>query len=117
VPIYPPKTPPVIPTFEPPKRRGSTGSGDELESLFGDESPNGTLNGGLMDQVIDNDQAPESQETSDQPEQREMCRDVFMTSSIDGAISLWDRRQDGIIARLAPGPKGTPPWCMSVNPL
>jgi len=106
-----------MPTFEPVKRRGSSGSGDELESLFGDESPNGTLNGGLMDPVVESEQPSQPQETSsDQPEQREMCKDVFMTSSIDGALSLWDRRQEGMIARLAPGPKGTPPWCMSVIP-
>ena len=104
-----------MPNFGAPKRRGSSGSADELESLFGDESPNGALNGSFMEQVIDNDQPSQSQESvSENTEQKEMCRDVFLTSSIDGAISLWDRRQEGIIARLAAGPKGTPPWCMSV---
>lgn len=71
---------------------------------------------GMMDSIVGNDGNETSQETVPQEpvESEQECRDVFLTSSIDGTLSLWDRRRDGIVARLAPGPRGTPPWCMSV---
>ena len=79
------------------------------------------MNDGLLDSVIDNVQTTTTttQETvpEDLPSEQQMCRDVFMTSSIDGGLTLWDRRRDKMVARLAPGPKGTPPWCMSVSSL
>jgi hypothetical protein len=87
-----------------------------LESLFGDESPNPAMNGGFHDSVIDN-QASQETVADEAPSQQEICRDVFLTSSFDGAVSLWDRRRDGMVARLAPGPRGTPPWCVSVMTL
>jgi hypothetical protein len=72
---------------------------------------------GMMDSIVGNDQSASQETVPLEPveSERDMCRDVFLTSSIDGTLSLWDRRIDGIVARLAPGPKGTPPWCMSVN--
>jgi hypothetical protein len=119
VPIYPVVSPPKMPappTFD-DRRRGSLGSDNSLESLFGDESPGG-LNEALMDEVIDNrDQNEASQESivPDAPQtEQQVCRDVFLTSTSDGAITLWDRRRDGMVARLAPGGRGAPPWCMSV---
>ena len=121
VPLYPAPSPPKAPapTVYDDRRRGSLGSNNSLESLFGDESPNGTMNGGLLDPVIDNQRSspvPEPVENGPSSEQ-EPCKDVFLTSSIDGAISLWDRRQERMVARLAAAPRGTPPWCMSVVPL
>ena len=76
------------------------------------------MNEGLLDPVIENGQPEITQEpaTADAPSEKQSCRDVFLTSSIDGAISLWDRRQDRMIARLGVGLRGAPPWCMSVNP-
>ena len=73
---------------------------------------------GMMDSIVGNDQSASQETVPLEPveSERDMCRDVFLTSSIDGTLSLWDRRIDGIVARLAPGPKGTPPWCMSVGP-
>lgn len=73
---------------------------------------------GMMDSIIgdDNEASQETIPLEPVDTERQMCRDVFLTSSFDGAISLCDRRRDGIVARLAPGPKGTPPWCMSVCP-
>ena len=35
---------------------------------------------------------------------------VFMTSSIDGSIRIWDRRRQEAVAKIIP--KNTPPWCM-----
>ena len=118
--LYPAPSPPKpqITAVYDGRRRGSLGSNNSLESLFGDGSPNGTMNEGLMDPVIDNDQPTTTQETvtDEAVSEKETCRDVFLTSSIDGAISLWDRRQDRMVARLAAGSRGAPPWCMSVFP-
>jgi WD40 repeat protein len=116
VPIYPVASPPkpVVAVYD-DQRRGSLASNNSLESLFGDESPNGTLNDAMLDSVIDNDQ-PTTQETVSDPSSsgQQICRDIFLTSSFDGGISLWDRRRDGMVARLATGSKGAPPWCTSV---
>lgn len=38
--------------------------------------------------------------------------DILLCSCIDGAISIWDRRQARQCSRI-PLTKGTPPWCMS----
>ena len=120
IPIYPAASPPKpvpMPSLYDNRRRGSLGSNNSLESLFGDESPtNGTMNEALLDPVIDNDD-PETITTDEIPipsSEKESCRDVFLTSSIDGAISLWDRRQERMVARLAGPSRGSPPWCMSV---
>ena len=77
------------------------------------------MNEGLLDPVIETDQPEPTQEPTidDAISEKQICRDVFLTSSIDGAISLWDRRQNRMIARLAVGSRGAPPWCMSVPPL
>lgn len=37
---------------------------------------------------------------------------TFLSSSIDGMLAIWDRRQPSPVARIAP-PRGTPPWCMN----
>ncbi|OSS53827.1 hypothetical protein B5807_00249 [Epicoccum nigrum] len=37
---------------------------------------------------------------------------TFFSSSIDGSLAIWDRRQPSPVARLLP-PRGTPPWCMN----
>ncbi len=119
VPLYPAASPPIAPVTSvyDDRRRGSLGSNNSLESLFGDEPPNGTISEGLLDPVIENDQPETTQgpTTDDGPSEKQTCRDVFLTSSIDGAITLWDRRQDRMIVRLAAGSRGAPPWCMSVR--
>jgi hypothetical protein len=69
-----------------------------------------------MDPVIETEFSTSSQEimAKEPSAEKQVCTDVFLTSSIDGTISLWDRRQDRMVARLGPRPLGTPPWCMSV---
>ena len=76
------------------------------------------MNEALLEPVIETNQPETTQEptTDDATSEKQTCREVFLTSSIDGAISLWDRRQDRMIARLAVGSRGAPPWCMSVHP-
>ena len=76
------------------------------------------MNEGLLEPVIESNEPETTREptTDGASSEKQICRDVFLTSSIDGAISLWDRRQDRMIARLAVGSRGAPPWCMSVYP-
>ncbi|BFZ53253.1 Transcription factor spt8 [Savitreella phatthalungensis] len=38
--------------------------------------------------------------------------DTLLCASIDGMISLWDRRQARCLTRISPS-RGSPPWCMS----
>lgn len=37
---------------------------------------------------------------------------TFLSSSFNGVLRIWDRRQPNPVARILP-PRGTPPWCMS----
>ena len=46
------------------------------------------------------------------PELPPSSESTFLSSSIDGTLSIWDRRQPSPVARLLP-PRGTPPWCMN----
>ncbi|BEJ10977.1 hypothetical protein CspHIS471_0103990 [Cutaneotrichosporon sp. HIS471] len=43
---------------------------------------------------------------------KEMSNDILLTSSMDGQVTLFDRRQGGPVGRLIPGDRA-PPWCMS----
>ena len=46
-------------------------------------------------------------ETADKP----VADTVFMSSSFDGSIRIWDERRQGAIANISP--KNVPPWCMA----
>lgn len=37
---------------------------------------------------------------------------VFLSSSIDGTLNIWDSRTNSQVIKFKP-PKGTPPWCVS----
>ncbi|TXT08271.1 uncharacterized protein COLE_05195 [Cutaneotrichosporon oleaginosum] len=41
-----------------------------------------------------------------------MSNDILLTSSMDGQVTLFDRREGGAVGRLIPGDRA-PPWCMS----
>lgn len=43
-----------------------------------------------------------------------MSNDILLTSSMDGQVTLFDRRERGAVGRLIPGDRA-PPWCMSVS--
>lgn len=47
-------------------------------------------------------------------EYKQMSNDILLTSSMDGQVTLFDRREGGSIGRLIPGDRA-PPWCMSVS--
>lgn len=42
----------------------------------------------------------------------QMSQTTFLSSAIDGAIRIWDRRVPNAVARI-PNRVGVPPWCMS----
>jgi transcriptional activator SPT8 len=112
------KTPVVTPVPEPTRRRSSVASDNSLESLFGDGGESVHTNGLLTEDVIDSAGAHEQEKIPPpQEEKKEVCKEVFLCSSIDGAITLWDRRQNHKIEKLGRSPRGTPPWCMSVTVL
>ncbi|KAL2220131.1 WD40-repeat-containing domain protein [Thermoascus aurantiacus ATCC 26904] len=46
-----------------------------------------------------------------QPETNIITDNVFLASSIDGTIRVWDRRQPDPVARISP--RNVPPWCMN----
>lgn len=48
-------------------------------------------------------------------EYKTMSNDILLTSSMDGQVTLFDRREGGAVGRLVPGERA-PPWCMSVSP-
>lgn len=47
-------------------------------------------------------------------EYKQFSSDVLLTSSMDGQVTLSDRRVGGAVGRLQPGERA-PPWCMSVS--
>lgn len=47
-------------------------------------------------------------------EYKQFSNDVLLTSSMDGQVTLTDRRVGGGVGRLVPGERA-PPWCMSVS--
>jgi transcriptional activator SPT8 len=47
-------------------------------------------------------------------EYKAMSNDILLTSSMDGQVTLFDRREGGAVGRLVPGDRA-PPWCMSVS--
>ena len=49
---------------------------------------------------------------TDSVSREQTSESTFLSSSFDGSIRIWDRRQPNPIARIVP-PRGTPPFCMS----
>ncbi|KAL1970960.1 hypothetical protein VTN77DRAFT_2794 [Rasamsonia byssochlamydoides] len=48
---------------------------------------------------------------SSEPASNITTDNVFLASSIDGTIRVWDRRQSDPVARISP--RNVPPWCMN----
>lgn len=77
-----------------------------LGSLFGDDDEddgNEYNNNSSPDNITDS--APD-------PGKVEQSHSIFLTSSIDGSIDIWDRRQQSKAAAIKV-PNGVPPWCTS----
>ncbi|CCH40968.1 putative WD repeat-containing protein [Wickerhamomyces ciferrii] len=79
---------------------------DDMDSLFGsDEGDDGVSKSN--DNINKNDDTYQGNTgTSNYDE------NIFMSSSIDGSINIWDLRTSRQVLRLK-SPKGTPPWCVS----
>lgn len=62
----------------------------------------------------DHDPSPPSPSSPSSPSNPETQPHTFLTSSIDGTLRIWDRRQPLPVAVAYPQ-KGVPPWCMSAG--
>jgi transcriptional activator SPT8 len=117
-------------------QKGGNGNQDEdqerrksLGSLFGDEdeeNDEGDTSVGANDskqdiqngnKSIEKDEGDDvntdsSSSSSSPPPTVQHSHSVFLTSSIDGTIDIWDRRQKSKSGTLKV-PSGVPPWCTS----
>ncbi|CCG24374.1 Spt8 protein [Candida orthopsilosis Co 90-125] len=81
---------------------------DDVDSLFGDSD---------QEEKQQEDNKPtKDQETHPTPKEAQskshLNSNIFMSSSIDGTINIWDVRLNQPVIRLGVS-EGTPPWCMS----
>lgn len=110
---------PAAPPLPVVAKTGSPASDISFDPLFDEEDEDlNTASGLVLPSVSDPLSQPtttvaphdttiaSSTTTPDGPE------DVFLSSCIDGTMSIWDRRQSSAISRI-PVPRGVPPWCMS----
>jgi transcriptional activator SPT8 len=77
---------------------------DDMDSLFGDEEePESRTENTSVDKQAGKP-APIGLNQLDS--------NVFLSSSIDGSINIWDLRTNSQVIKFK-SPKGTPPWCVS----
>lgn len=74
---------------------------DDMDSLFGGDEEEG-----------EDTNPKSSSSTQEQPAQTRLDDNVFLSSSMDGSLYVWDVRMQKHALRLK-APKGTPPWCVS----
>ncbi|KAF5212562.1 Transcription factor spt8 [Clavispora lusitaniae] len=82
----------------------------DVDSLFGDSD------GEDNDKSNDNDENTSISNIKSNTSKNKLSTSdsIFMSSSIDGTINIWDARVSGTNAVLKLGvPEGVPPWCMS----
>ncbi|CUM65394.1 uncharacterized protein PRCAT00003030001 [Priceomyces carsonii] len=87
----------------------------DIDSLFGDsdnEKENG--NGRKIAETKEKAIPKINHDSSKVSNQKYSNENVFMSSSIDGTINIWDARTSNPVLRLGVS-KGTPPWCMSAK--
>lgn len=96
---------------------------DDMDSLFGDDEEEGSANEGQKNGVgtdgdikmEDGEEKPKMNNTnsaSSSKKSNEISHSVFLASSIDGIVDIWDRRQEKRVARIRPH-EGVPPWTAS----
>lgn len=86
-----------------------TNEDDDMDSLFGDEDdeqPNG------KQQRSNKQQHRRLSTTNSSTTQQGLDDNVFLSSSIDGSVNIWDLRTNQQVLRFKTT-KGTPPWCVS----
>ncbi|SGZ54932.1 CIC11C00000005779 [Sungouiella intermedia] len=87
------------------KNDGEGQNPSDVDSLFGDSDEEDDAN--TSKSTVKADLARNKPSTSDS---------IFMSSSIDGTINIWDARVSGKNAVLRLGvPENAPPWCMTAT--
>lgn len=90
--------------------------GSDMESLFG-ESDDEEVSRVKLESSDKSSPAPQVDSVSKIENKKYTDDSIFMSSSIDGTINIWDVRcsnQNGNNSVIRLGvPEGTPPWCMS----
>lgn len=82
-----------------------------MESLFGDDDDDSGSSPKQAEQ--EQDREPENEPEASDTNAPVHSYSVFMTSTIDGTISIWDRRMKTRAASAAAVKNVTPPWCES----
>lgn len=86
------------------------GDEDDIDSLFGDSDKDEDNNN---KEAKDRDNDPKRvKDTSKTTSKTLTNENIFMTSSIDGTVNIWDVRQEDPVIKFGI-PEGVPPWCMS----
>lgn len=87
------------------KNDGEGQNPSDVDSLFGDS-----------DEEDNNNVSKESIKTDTSKNKQATSNNIFMSSSIDGTINIWDARVSGKSAVLKLGvPENAPPWCMTAS--
>ncbi|RCK64776.1 Transcription factor SPT8 [Candida viswanathii] len=105
------------PEQPPPQSQGNKDNNDDIDSLFGSDDEDQDMD----DKTTEDDRkAKESASTATthtKPGASSTTHrnsNIFMSSSIDGTINIWDVRTANPVIRLGVS-EGTPPWCMSLS--
>lgn len=94
----------------------AVGDGSDMDSLFGDSDADEEEK---EESRIENEKSDKSSPVpiinkSTVKNKKYTNDSIFMSSSIDGTINIWDVRVNGANSVLRLGvPENTPPWCMS----
>lgn len=93
--------------------RDKSDEGNDVEMTDVSNKSNGSLingnkkvNGNGADSQSNGNAAPQRQEKNN------ISHQVFLSSSFDGNVDIWDRRQEKRIARIKPS-ENVPPWAIS----
>lgn len=100
---------------------------DDMDSLFGDdEEEEGSGNEASKNDAEDDDGDVKMEDSDPKPikskstgngtarKTNEISHSVFLSSSIDGIVDIWDRRQEKRAARIRVT-EGVPPWAASAS--
>ena len=96
-------------------------SNDDIDSLFGDSDKDEEMTDANKKDERLEEETRKVVESIDKPKSNNgatnkthLNSNIFMSSSIDGTINIWDIRTSSPVIRLGVS-EGTPPWCMSLT--
>lgn len=96
------------------KNDGEGQNPSDVDSLFGDSDEENDQN--EQNEQNEHNALKESVKTEPAKNKPATSDNIFMSSSIDGTINIWDARVLGKSAVLKLGvPENTPPWCMTAS--